>query len=327
MHRGWVREIVARQAVVREELEDKWAERNKYENVRKKTQLDDNGKIDELRSEALNWCNGDQAKASELLHRATGEFPGDALPFNELNFWTRFGGKVQSCNARGCHCDFDDLMLTMAELRKVWDRGDEQPLFKHGHCPYVLEPNDLETIAYYRSFGPRERDLFMGTAPCREGELDYFVHTASTYRKICAHVIALMGCQSLDVAELSVIRQTHYSGCLAAHYKQAPVKHCFVLILGIYDRMKRVWHDRESVEVRTGIRVYNNLRGDSDDNALQYPVELILCDVGDALIIRGNDFKTETIAPPEGFDVYKLCLFFDPKDLSYGSSAGKRARN
>jgi hypothetical protein len=325
MHKPWIGEVVREQAAVREEirhahnnglLQDHWAERNKFENVRKKIQLDDQGKIDDLRKQALDWCRGDEALAKNLLSRALSEHVGGTLPFDDLNKWSRFGGKVESAGESGCPYDFDRLRRTMAELRKVWGYGDEKPIFPSGHLLFACDANDLETIVYYRSFGPHTRNQFMGDAPFNDGDLAHFASTACLYRKIYAHVTALMGCEALDVAELSVIKETHDSGCLTRHYKQARVQNCFVLILGIFDRVKLEWLDRHSNDTRSGIRVYDTLRGDCDDDHLMYPAELILNLVGDACIIRGNAFMTETIPPPRDSTSTSSASFSTPRTES-----------
>ena len=200
----------------------------------------------------------------------------------------------------------------MSEISRIWD-DDEMDLFKFAHCPYVHGIGWGPPRDYYRAFDREQCEQLMGRSTSDTDEMIYFAHTACTHRMIIAHITSLMGCDYLDVDYSYVTKQTHLQGSYPQHYKSERCNQCFIIITGIYDTGGGFWLGPLSRGTPGGVQVFNNLSGDAGDNPLVIPISLNLSHPGNAMILRGNQFKSQTIAPLPGHDVYKYVIFFTPK--------------
>ena len=104
----------------------------------------------------------------------------------------------------------------MAEIRKIWEE-DDTLLFRHGHCPFVLDTGWGRTCRYYRVIDRDQCEQLMGRSTCDPDELKYFAHTACTHGMIIAHITSLMGCDYLDADYSYITKQTHTEGLLTSH--------------------------------------------------------------------------------------------------------------
>ena len=210
----------------------KWLVRNQLVAQRERILLDLPGQLGHVQAVAMSYTDQNVARAGELLRAA---LIGNDLPAPLPSpYWARYGGRVESAGDRGCPYDHHHIAAMMAEIYAIW-ADDELGIFKFASCPYVHGNGWGPTRDFYRVFDHDACEQLSERRSSDPEEMAFFAHTAYTHRMIIAHITSLMGCDSLDVDYSYVIKQTHFLGLLAPHYKNERCGHCFVIIIGIYD--------------------------------------------------------------------------------------------
>ena len=134
---------------------------------------------------------------------------------------------------------------------------------------------------------------------------------------LVAHLANVLCCYSINVTKACVFKQTRDTGLLGGYWDNRFAYNKLIITLGIQDTATGDWLDGSSGPTSGGADVYNFRSGTGGDNTMAVPVRYDLLHQGDAVILRRSRYKSTTVAPPVGFDVYKFIIWFNTKSLTF----------
>jgi hypothetical protein len=217
-------------------------------------------------------------------------------------------GRVTSVGDDDCEMSDAHLTDAMLAVDSLWYTHWGQ-IF--GRTSYGYAPRDPHNEVSYRELWREDLAMFMGYRVVADEDFAPFVDFACLHRVSVAHLIKVLCCYEIDCIKAAVLKQTTTTGCAVAHVEKTRASNKFVMILGIKNKATGEWLDRTSAPVSCGVDVWPHLSGSAQDHPLAEPVRYDLLRQGDAMIIRSSRYKSRTVPPPAGFEVYKYIIWFN----------------
>lgn len=300
-----------------DDAEEEAAERNakrRRENMwvvlQAQTHLSNEQQRELLRAMAMKFAGRDPIHANNLLLAC---ITSDQRCIREtVSPWAPWGGRISSVGARGCDLTDVHFQRAMAECHRLWDVYEGR--FFRAWVPEHVERIHWGIVSRMFDFDDCLMLEQKNTIFYRRDEVADFIDLACLHRVLVAHAIKVSCCPALDVRKACVYKQTSESGCLAPHYGSGTAENLLIALLGTWDKTNEVWLTREGKMVPGGVNVYPASYGTREDDPMALPIRYDLKLQGDAMILRHRRYKSETVPPPPGYDVYKYVIWFNAEE-------------
>ena len=169
----------------------------------------------------------------------------------------------------------------------------------------------------HRELNREDLDMFMGRRVVDDAVMAPFIDLACLHRILVAHLAMVLCCCAVDCVKSAVVKQTKTSGCAGDHWDQTRAFNKLIIILGIKNLETGEWLDRRSSgPTSCGVDVFTYLSGSQQDDPFALPARYDLLRQGDAMILRSSRYKSRTVPPPAGFEVYKYVIWFNTHALA-----------